>query len=140
MNTADEYVSSPAIKPPSTKELDFRDLEDDAWYTVSIRLENAGEILVGQDEGLHLRVMYSDFDDWEDRRYGAEYFEGVSDLDEFAKRFRLASPQLQDSECWKVVEGVVVCASYPFEENGSLKFYDAIVKSVGVFELLDQNC
>ncbi|KMZ64974.1 hypothetical protein ZOSMA_340G00210 [Zostera marina] len=133
-NTVTENVSCPppTIEPPSSEKLDFRDPDDDAWYTISIRLENAGDILEGVDEGLHLRLMFIDFTDMEDKRYGLENFEDVNDLDEFAKRFRVVWPQLQDSECWKVVEGLEVCSSYQFEKEVFLKFYNAIVKSVSV--------
>ncbi|XP_020577917.1 uncharacterized protein LOC110023040 [Phalaenopsis equestris] len=97
--------------------LDFRS-HDEAWYSVRLRLE-----------GDKLLVMYCDFPQEYDEVYTVEGFKNIESVEEFRKRFRLASSQLQDKNCDVVVKGMRVCAANRLAEV-ELRFFDAIVQSV----------
>ncbi|XP_058787212.1 uncharacterized protein LOC131661625 isoform X2 [Vicia villosa] len=98
---------------------EFRNHEDDAWYTVMVTLE----------ENETLRVTYEKFTDEEDQLFIPSFFDSLEDLRDFENRFRPLSIQVQDHECRKLVKGVKVCASQHFIPN-DLRFYDANVESV----------
>ncbi|XP_072995255.1 uncharacterized protein [Typha latifolia] len=106
-------------QPPPARELDFRAPQDDAWYGVRLHAERDGV----------LRVMYREFSEEFDERYVKEQFKDMNELEEFKSRFRPSSIQLQDSECWKVVKGVKVCAAYAGGDD-DVRFYDAVVETV----------
>ncbi|CAL5203541.1 unnamed protein product [Lathyrus oleraceus] len=98
---------------------EFRNQEDDAWYTVMVTLE----------EKETLRITYEKFTDEVDQLFIPSFFDSLEDLQEFEKRFRPLSIQVQDHECRKLVPGVKVCASQHFIPD-DLRFYDAIVEAV----------
>lgn len=101
---------------------EFRNDEDDAWYTVMVTLE----------EKETLRITYEKFTDEVDQLFIPSFFDSLEDLQEFEKRFRPLSIQVQDHECRKLVPGVRVCASQHFIPD-DLRFYDAIVEAVSHF-------
>ncbi|XP_038703996.1 uncharacterized protein LOC120000158 isoform X4 [Tripterygium wilfordii] len=96
-------------------EVEFRSYTDNAWYSVRLVFE-----------GEKLTVKYRNFSDDQDDVFEPGGFNSLEELEEFQGRFRPVSPQLQDSECHKVVKGMVVCAAYTFNPN-DVRFYDAIV-------------
>ncbi|CAI8597906.1 unnamed protein product [Vicia faba] len=98
---------------------EFRNHDDDAWYTVMVTVEENGT----------LRVTYEKFTDEEDQFFVPSVFHSLEDLQEFQKRFRPLSVQVQDHECRKLVPGVKVCASQHFIPD-DLRFYDATVEAV----------
>ncbi|XP_038703995.1 uncharacterized protein LOC120000158 isoform X3 [Tripterygium wilfordii] len=99
-------------------EVEFRSYTDNAWYSVRLVFE-----------GEKLTVKYRNFSDDQDDVFEPGGFNSLEELEEFQGRFRPVSPQLQDSECHKVVKGMVVCAAYTFNPN-DVRFYDAIVDEV----------
>lgn len=104
----------------SPEQIDFRAEGDDAWYSATVELD--GDVL---------RLKYCDFSEKHDQILKAGDFKSLSEIELFEDRFRPASVQAQDSECSKVLEGDVVCASSTFE-NDDLRFYDALVDGVSV--------
>ncbi|KAL0919328.1 hypothetical protein M5K25_011416 [Dendrobium thyrsiflorum] len=109
--------------------MDFR-AQDDAWYSVRLRLE-----------GDKLLVMYCDFPQESDEKYFVEGFANIESVEEFRKRFRPSSSQLQDKNCDTVVKGMMVCAANQLPMN-DLKFFDAIVESVNpsIHALQEGDC
>lgn len=103
---------------------EFRNYEDDAWYTVSVTLE-------GNES---LRVKYEKNTDEIDNLFEPGFFNSMEDLQEFETRFRPLSVQVQDHECRELVPGVRVCASQEFSAH-DLRFYDAVVDTVRLFLL-----
>ncbi|KMZ64718.1 hypothetical protein ZOSMA_350G00100 [Zostera marina] len=101
-------------------EVEFRCSEDDAWYTVSLRLE----------DGQCLRVSFTYFNGSTDENFTVEEFEDIDKLEIFRRRFRFSSVQLQDSDCWKMKKGMKICCSCNIVSTGALKFFDAVVRSV----------
>ncbi|KAL5537695.1 hypothetical protein UlMin_042906 [Ulmus minor] len=102
------------------EEVEFRTFTDDAWYSVRLLVEEAGATI---------RVKFCGFNDDNDNVFHVDDFRNVEDLDGFASRFRPLSLQLQDSECSKVVNGLLVCASHYFNQD-DLRFFDAVVEGV----------
>ncbi|GAB4859317.1 hypothetical protein Ancab_010779 [Ancistrocladus abbreviatus] len=101
-------------------ELEFR-AEDQAWDTVRLVLQN--EVLI---------VKYCEFPDVYDERFWAGEFSTLQKIHSFRDRFRPLSCQVQDTECSKVKEGMVVCACSV--NGGDRRFYDAIVDAVETLE------
>ncbi|XP_022135663.1 uncharacterized protein LOC111007565 isoform X2 [Momordica charantia] len=99
--------------------IEFRCLDDDAWYNVAVKLE-----------GDALRIMYCGFAVEHDNVFSANDFRSLSDLSDFEARFRPLSRQLQDCECRKVDPGMAVCASYSSRID-DVRFYDALVEGHG---------
>uniref|UniRef100_A0A1D1XR38 Phosphoribosylaminoimidazole-succinocarboxamide synthase n=1 Tax=Anthurium amnicola TaxID=1678845 RepID=A0A1D1XR38_9ARAE len=114
---------NPAAASPQPCGIDFRASDDDGWYGVQLCVER------GDGDGRRLRVMYCDFPEVCDETFTSGGFADEEDLEEFSRRFRASSGQLQDWECGEVVEGMTVCASYAFGE-GDVRFYDAVVEEV----------
>ncbi|WJX39276.1 hypothetical protein P8452_26836 [Trifolium repens] len=98
---------------------EFRNFEDDAWYTVMVTIEDEAK----------LRVKFEKFTDDVDQVYEPSRFGSLEDLLDFEKRFRPLSIQVQDHECDRLVQDVKVCASRNFGPD-DLRFYDAVVDSV----------
>ncbi|XP_050206076.1 uncharacterized protein LOC126655807 isoform X2 [Mercurialis annua] len=108
----------PPRKPATAYDVEFRAIPDDAWYSVRTILK--GEKLI---------VKYDNFGDEHDNVFKADDFNSVEKIDQFEKRFRPVSAQLQDKECTRLKPGTLVCASHSF--NGSdVLFYDAVVDDV----------
>ncbi|KAL5718391.1 hypothetical protein ACHQM5_011297 [Ranunculus cassubicifolius] len=105
------------MDPALEASIDFQ-AWDKAWYSVHLDLDDDT-----------LLVKYIGFPDRYNTTHVASSFKTPKDLDEFAMRFRPVSVQLQDNECYKVVMGMVVCASYEFGEE-DVRFYDAAVVDV----------
>ncbi|PON44254.1 SAWADEE domain containing protein [Parasponia andersonii] len=101
--------------------LEFRSYTDDAWYSVRAVTEGvSGDVL---------RIKYCGFADENDSVFRANDFSDLKHMMDFASRFRPVSVQLQDSECSKVDDGLLVCASHYFMAD-DLRFYDALVEGV----------
>ncbi|GAU19579.1 hypothetical protein TSUD_303920 [Trifolium subterraneum] len=101
---------------------EFRNYEDDAWYTVMVTIE----------DNATLRVRFEKFTDDVDQLFEPSFFGSLEDLHDFEKRFRPLSVQVQDYECGMLVPDVKVCASRHFDTD-DLRFYDAVVDSVRHF-------
>ncbi|GFZ05362.1 hypothetical protein Acr_17g0009340 [Actinidia rufa] len=78
-----------------------------------------------------LVVKLLNFAESADERFRPGDFESAEAVDEFVRRFRPISQQLQDRECSRVVEGMAVCASFAFLDD-DIRFYDAVVESVSL--------
>lgn len=105
---------------PPPQIIDFRCIEDDAWYSVVAASEEGGRVL---------RVMYTNFSAEFDERFRDDQFESKQELEEFGMRFRNGSVQLQDWECRKVVKGMMATVAYVFGPSDR-RFYNAIIDSV----------
>ncbi|XP_057954191.1 uncharacterized protein LOC131148496 [Malania oleifera] len=99
--------------------LEFRATDDDAWYSVRLALD-----------GDRLIVNYVSFSDCHDEHFLAGDFKSSMELDEFQWRFRPCSVQLQDRDCRKAIEGLMVCGCCLFPEDNSVLFYDACIEDV----------
>eukprot|EP01018_Ginkgo_biloba_P014243 Gb_28464 [translate_table: standard] len=97
-----------------TPKLEFKS-EDEAWYDVSLQLR-----------GSYLRIHYEEFPDDQDEMIPLEKFESREDVN---SRFRFSSVQLQDQHCWKVKEGMAICASCSSDGEDN-KFFDAVVEEI----------
>lgn len=95
-------------------------MDDDAWYTVNVVVAEGGETLT---------VKYEGFLDSSDTIFQTDQFETAEDVDEAMNRFRPVSRQVQDEECDKVTEGMIVCACYSLDQN-DLRYFDAMVEAV----------
>uniref|UniRef100_A0A1D1YG09 SAWADEE domain-containing protein n=1 Tax=Anthurium amnicola TaxID=1678845 RepID=A0A1D1YG09_9ARAE len=113
--------------PRPSEAYEFRAREDDAWYGVRLRAEHRGGPGVPPEH--FLRVMYSNFAEVWDETFRAGSFSDEAALEEFSRRFRPPSVQLQDRQCRVVIEGMTVCASHVFGD-ADVRFYDAIVEEV----------
>ncbi|PNY07132.1 hypothetical protein L195_g003617 [Trifolium pratense] len=98
---------------------EFRNFDDDAWYTVMVTIE----------DNAILRVKFEKFTDDVDQLFEPSFLSSLEDLHDFEKRFRPLSLQVQDDECGMLVQDVMVCASRRFGPD-DLRFYDAVVDSV----------
>ncbi|CAI9782306.1 unnamed protein product [Fraxinus pennsylvanica] len=107
------YISSSAY------DLEYRCDGDDAWYTVKVMTSEGGE---------KLTVKYLNFLDSSDITFRADQFETAEEIDELINRFRRVSRQIQDGECDKITEGMIVSASYSFRPDDR-RFYDAVVEA-----------
>ncbi|KAJ9169918.1 hypothetical protein P3X46_018061 [Hevea brasiliensis] len=111
-------LDSGAPHSSSEYDVEYRSKTDDAWYSVRTLLS-----------GEKLTVKYYNFCDVYDDVFEPQDFKTVEEIEEFKKRFRSLSVQLQDSECRKVAEGTVVCVSHFFSDF-DVRFYDAVVDGV----------
>jgi hypothetical protein len=64
-----------------------------------------------------------------DQLFEPSFFGSLEDLQDFEKRFRPLSFQVQDHECGKLVPNVKDCASRHFGPD-DLRFWDAVIDSV----------
>ncbi|XP_059663940.1 uncharacterized protein LOC132309669 [Cornus florida] len=100
-------------------DLEFRSAGDeDAWFSVR-----------GLLEGETFLIKFLGFLESSDLRFNAGDFQTLQAVDEFVRRFRPVSAQVQDSECSKIVQGLTVCSSYEFKCD-DVRFYDAVVDAV----------
>ncbi|KDP29952.1 hypothetical protein JCGZ_18521 [Jatropha curcas] len=116
-------MSLPIVKPgeprlPSGYDVEYRAIADDAWYSVRTVLN-----------GEKLTVKYDNFSDENDSIFEPQNFKSVAEIEDFEKRFRPISIQLQDRECKNVPNGAVVCASHSFT-GFDVRFFDAVVDDV----------
>ncbi|XP_028758680.1 uncharacterized protein LOC114717638 [Neltuma alba] len=99
--------------------VEFRSHDDEAWYSVRVVLE--------QEEVLRLKFL--NFGDSHDKVFEAQCFNSLKEVEEFEKRFRPVSLQLQDDECRSIIPGTTVCACYQYNSE-DVRFYDATVVAV----------
>jgi hypothetical protein len=104
---------------------EFRSFEDDAWYSVMVMMDDDGT----------LRVRFEKSTDEVDQLFELSFFGSLEDLEEFEKRFRSLSIQVQDNECDKIVQDVKVCACR-HSGHDDILYYDAVVHSVSSLLLL----
>lgn len=97
---------------------------DGAWYDVD--LSRHGDQLI-----IKYRALLSTFDEICE----PGIFKAVEDINRFRDRFRPSSMQVQDSDCWKLIPGLKVCALYSFMDN-DLRYYDGIINEVRTIILL----
>lgn len=105
---------------------EYRSRDDDAWYSVRVSLDNEEKSLVVKFEG---------FLEASDLKFRADEFENQAAVDEFVKRFRPVSKQLQDRDCYQLVKGKKVCAALSFGLD-DLQYYDAVVDDVSALLIL----
>ncbi|KAK4285131.1 hypothetical protein QN277_001872 [Acacia crassicarpa] len=110
--------SEVAADDPPKFNVEFRSQDDEAWYSVRVVLER--EVL---------RIKFLNFGDSHDKVFEAQGFSSLTELEEFKKRFRPVSSQLQDDECRSVRAGTTVCACYRYSPE-DIRFYDANVLAV----------
>ncbi len=103
-------------------ELEYRSDGDDAWYSVTVVLEENGDVL---------RVKYCGFSEEHDKVYRGSELKSKSELRQVMDRFRPLSAQLQDSDCTNLSLGDVVCASFSFLHD-DVRFYDAVLDGVSL--------
>ncbi|CAN1316093.1 hypothetical protein LINPERPRIM_LOCUS29937, partial [Linum perenne] len=114
-------MSPPANHPgrrpssPSSYNLEFRSISDDAWYAVRSVLR-----------GKKLTLKYKNFGD---DVFEPQSFSDLEELQEFKARFRSLSRQLRDSECKILAKGTAVSVSHSFHDHDN-RFYDAVVDNV----------
>ncbi|XP_059661272.1 uncharacterized protein LOC132307502 [Cornus florida] len=102
----------------SAHDLEYRSTADDAWYCVQVVLESES-----------FMVNFVDFVEAMNERFNAGDFQTLQAVDDFVRRFRPVSAQVQDSQCSKIVEGLTVCSSFRFKCD-DVRFYDAVVEAV----------
>ncbi|KAI3942202.1 hypothetical protein MKW98_003801 [Papaver atlanticum] len=109
-------------KPNQNPVLDFRSVQDDAWYTVD-------KPVYCKPNGT-LTVRFIEFPDKDDDEvFSVEDFKTVKELDEFVNRFRPACVQLQDKECYDMRRGSYVCALLE-DGDEEHKFYNGVIESI----------
>lgn len=104
--------------------LEYRNTEDDAWYTARVELS-----LGNGNEETRLTVKFEGFNEFSDFKYSVGQFRTVAEVDGFVKRFRPLSEQFQDRECHKVTKGTRVCAALSCQGD-DLRYFDAVVEAV----------
>ncbi|KAG6549610.1 hypothetical protein Mapa_008588 [Marchantia paleacea] len=120
--------------------VEVRSNVDFGWYDGNIALLEDDEVF---PENPKVRVHFTDFEESEDEFWGLEILRSEAEI---RKRVRLLSHQLQDKECFKVVQGIAVCANYKSSDGSECKYYDGVVTKVvkAAHERLDRveicNC
>lgn len=97
---------------------------DFGWYDGYLAVVKDDE---ADPDKLKVRVHFTDFEESEDEFWGLEILRSESEI---RKRVRLLSHQLQDKECFKVAQGLTVCANYKSPDGSECKYYDGVVTKV----------
>lgn len=107
--------------------LDFRSKKDDAWYACGVVLD-----------GKKLRVKFKDFvESFHDEVFSIADFSTHREIEQFLLRFRPTSMPIEENECSKVIEGMMVSATYT--RDGLVRFFDAIVDAVRILSQIRAN-
>ncbi|OAE25668.1 hypothetical protein AXG93_4368s1280 [Marchantia polymorpha subsp. ruderalis] len=120
--------------------IEVRSNVDFGWYDGYLAVVKDDE---ADPDKLKVRVHFTDFEESEDEFWGLEILRSESEI---RKRVRLLSHQLQDKECFKVAQGLTVCANYKSPDGSECKYYDGVVTKVvkAAHERLDRveicNC
>ncbi|KAJ8528375.1 hypothetical protein K7X08_022067 [Anisodus acutangulus] len=105
---------------PAKYDLEYRAKEDDSWYGVLVTVY-----------GETMTVKFEGYPETYDVKFIAnKEFKSKEEIDDFGDRFRTISPQLQDSECCSVKEGMIVCAACNTSGKDDMLFYDAVVEAI----------
>ncbi|WMV59801.1 hypothetical protein MTR67_053186 [Solanum verrucosum] len=104
---------------PAKYDLEHRYKGDDSWYGVLVTVD--GETMTVKFEGYSEKF---------DVKFLADDFKSKEEIDEFVRKFRNVSPQLQDNECGSVKEGMIVCAACNAFGKDDMLFYDAVVEAL----------
>nr|XP_019067223.1 uncharacterized protein LOC101254273 isoform X3 [Solanum lycopersicum] len=104
---------------PAKYDLEHRYKGDDSWYGVLVTVD--GETMTVKFEGYPEKF---------DVKFLADDLKSKEEMDEFVRRFRNVSPQLQDNECSSVKEGMIVCAACNAFGKDDMLFYDAVVEAI----------
>ncbi|XP_015082392.1 uncharacterized protein LOC107026065 [Solanum pennellii] len=99
--------------------LEYRASDDDSWY--SVRLVMKGQTMT---------VKYEGYTQEYDEVFHAGDFKSKEEVDELVKRFRSVSPQMQDSECGSLKEGMIVCVGCNAFGGEDMLFYDAVIEAI----------
>ncbi|KAJ4827258.1 hypothetical protein Tsubulata_028890 [Turnera subulata] len=111
--------ASADLPPPEpVYDVEFRNPEDDAWYSVRTVLD-----------GDKLFVKYQSFTDEDDYVVSPAKFRTREELLTFHHRFRRVSSQVQDSECSSLAPNALLCVSHSFAPSAN-QFYDALLDEV----------
>ncbi|XP_021766360.1 uncharacterized protein LOC110730841 [Chenopodium quinoa] len=106
--------------PPVGPGIEFRNLEDDAWYNIQLLLQNQT-----------LLVKFIEFPDDHDLEFHTTEFSSSGEISDFRRRFRPLTLQFEPSDCVKVKLGMRVCALMNSVIcRDDRRFYDAIVEGV----------
>ncbi|XP_022036258.1 uncharacterized protein LOC110938093 isoform X2 [Helianthus annuus] len=100
--------------------LEFRSMKDDAWYTCAVVLDHGNDRLRVKLEGYSQSYF--------DEVFSIADFSSHCEIEQFVQRFRPFSNPVQDYECSRIVQGVIVCAAYRRHEE--VRYFDAIVDAV----------
>ncbi|XP_050205713.1 uncharacterized protein LOC126655533 [Mercurialis annua] len=98
--------------------MEFQCPQDDAWYDVNLFFD-----------GKKITVHYANFPEADDENFEVNLFKNNEQLNDFRRRFRPSSVQIQDHDCKSIYQGMNVCALC-YLENQETKFYDALVVEV----------
>nr|XP_043618651.1 uncharacterized protein LOC122590518 isoform X2 [Erigeron canadensis] len=113
--------------------LEHRWKTDDAWYTCGVILE----------DGKHLRVKFEEEEGASkttenDEVFSISDFSNQEQIDAFRNKFRPVSAPIEDNECAKVIQGMIVCAAY--SDDGNYRYFDAVVDAVCYKEHSPEKC
>ncbi|CAM6127549.1 unnamed protein product [Calypogeia fissa] len=106
-------ISKRRMKNPP---LEMVSQSDGAWYDGDVSLE-----------GSQLRIHFNGFGSEDDEFWEGEHIQSLIKIREIV---RLRSKQLQDSQCTRVVGGMIVCANFQTSDGVESKYYDARVLMV----------
>ncbi|KAM0072805.1 putative SAWADEE domain-containing protein [Helianthus debilis subsp. tardiflorus] len=110
--------------------LEFRSVKDDAWYTCAVVLDHGNHRLRVKLEGYSQSYF--------DEVFSIADFTTHREIEQFVQRFRPFSNPVQDYECSRIVQGVIVCAAYRRHEE--VRYFDAIVDAVRYKEHTAEEC
>ncbi|XP_060190264.1 uncharacterized protein LOC132619350 [Lycium barbarum] len=99
--------------------VEYRANDDDSWYSVRLVLRN-------QTMTLKYEGYPKDFD----IIFNARDFKTKEEVNELVRRFRGVSPQVQDSECGSLKEGMIVCVACNAFGGDDMLYYDALIEAV----------
>ncbi|KAM3395136.1 putative protein isoform X1 [Capsicum galapagoense] len=112
-------ASTASPRKPRRYNLEYKGNDDDSWYSVRIVIK-----------GKKMTVKYKGYPKKFDVVFDSGEFKSKEEVDEMVRRFRSVSPQLQDSECGRLKEGMVVCVGCNAFGGEDMLFYDAVIEAI----------
>ncbi|PHT42810.1 hypothetical protein CQW23_16835 [Capsicum baccatum] len=111
-------ASTASPRKPRRYNVEYKGNDDDSWYSVRIVIK-----------GKKMTVKYKGYPKKFDVVFDSGEFKSKEEVDEMVRRFRSVSPQLQDSECGRLKEGMVVCVGCNAFGGEDMLFYDAVIEA-----------
>ncbi|XP_076928644.1 protein SAWADEE HOMEODOMAIN HOMOLOG 1-like isoform X1 [Bidens hawaiensis] len=110
-------------------DLEYLTNKDAAWFTCAVVLEDQN----------HLRVKFEGFaHSFHDEVFSVTDFSTHRDIEQLIHKFRPVSKPVEDNECSRLTEGMLVCAIY--RRHDEVLYYDAIVDAVLYVEHTPEKC